>query len=1278
MLRVNFAKRLKTYLHLFLFAAFCAISIHGYGDVPTPEPPVYSTLKDHSFTTPLLKDNKATVAIVSPSSGIYDAYAERIVSAVQTKTGVTLSIVSDLSEDSALPLKQNLIIIGNRSTNKTIEKLYNLFFTLLDLKYPGPGGSVVRTLHNPFGTGYNIVFVGGSDNEGVSAATDSLIESISNTETSSGNLDLPWTMSISLGEGVTPPHDVSDMEIWEASDGYKSVGYFGWNSISKQMAMYYMTGNEHHARECLRLAFPDEQARKEISDIDGERIENKDEPLSGPYHYNAHMMILFWDLIEESPVFSDKDRLKITNAFSRQINHRVGEGVYGLTSAPEGIGTRHGQWSAVSLFCLARYMQRDYPGPVWEQALSASQIYFDSLKRYAWIGGENDNLFWYNTGIAPIFTYLLLSGEREAVENGVIGHMAHTFEILLSGRKNDFNLRYSSIGFLQKAAYLLNDGRYLHYRERSNVDTNVFRLGQSFWPDDRLVPLPPRDLVGHWSMHMLTEAGWRDRKNGFTLDESYYYGSYRSAADDSGDYLLMDGYNGESRNPYHTLDILQLRIDGVTILDGYQNQVLTSADGLVEPGIAKNAALKHASVCGSTALFSAEVPDVSFCSWRRSILHKTGKYSLVSDTMNYRSESKNMAVDILWQPKNSLKQSVIAPGHIRLKENDPVSVEYDICLSEAAETSLKDGVITMRNMEKTSPGDQKTFFTLIRKSTADTLSLISSVQIAPNAAALALPEPAIAVCGQFKKTTADIIVYAAKHITGANILSAGLDEALIDSEYPADIDWDFDTARLTIKMYQTGVIRIKNAPSKNIVVDGQRSSANTDNNGYISISLKEGEHLIENISPDNDLLARDMASVEKMLNNGRRNRNNTIVAGNSLESNIQPVKAAFTMDVGESITDIVITGSGDQTSIYASEGANIHHVRLKDKSRSAMQVSGQIRDIHWWSDHKLLVAGCVNEELVAFDTMGKQQWTFTSEMDPEVFIAGKSYWFKTAPGHEGIHGIHSGTFLNNESQLFVGSACTLEILDERGELVKRMPQFWGPPSTFAIIDAPDNSKNLLSSRHINGTHRLGILNNISLDPSVRGFNTVPDGYTFVGGWMSLNRHHLFYEDMDSDGTPEVISEINGTWNRVTIWNGEGTALYDVSFGPGGRIPEITMLDIDIGDLNGDGNKEIYVASAKGYITALDNQCRKLWSKRVSAKPLLVKCLDAESNNPGTVFVALDNGDILILDADGTITSKGTVEGIPTVVTSYRDAENTENVVFGTSSGSLATFTVSDN
>src|SRR5690606_21145031 len=109
---------------------------------------------------------------------------------------------------------------------------------------------------------------------------------------------------IQLGKGYQIPASAVEAEIWEASERYKSSGYFGWNIISKNMALYYMTGEKRFLDEFLRLSFPDQAIIMEIDATDGELIENKKDPLAGPYHYSAHMMIQMWDLIEESPLLN--------------------------------------------------------------------------------------------------------------------------------------------------------------------------------------------------------------------------------------------------------------------------------------------------------------------------------------------------------------------------------------------------------------------------------------------------------------------------------------------------------------------------------------------------------------------------------------------------------------------------------------------------------------------------------------------------------------------------------------------------------------------------------------------------------------------------------------------------------------------------------------------------------------------------------------------------------------------------------------------------------------
>jgi len=580
---------------------------------PEPVPPVYEQLKDLHLQTDLVREGEARVTIVAPER--YRAQSEAIARAIEAITDVRPEIVRDDDEIAVVPaddgqLDRNFICIGNRSTNAMIEELYNRFYTLLDLKYPGPGGHVVRTCHNPFGDGHNIVFVGGSDDLGVEAAAQWLIGALRNAGGRPGELTIGRLMEIETD--IEFPHNPAEIETWDASRGYRSVGYFGWNSISKHMAAYYMTGDEWHAREALRLAFPDDEAKRQITEIDGERIENKDDPLAGPYHYNAHMLILFWDLIEESPVFSDEERLAVTNAFSRQLDWRKGEGVYGLTRPPESVGSRHGQWSAISLYCLSRYFARDYGDQVWRQGMIGSRMAFKPLETHAWVRGEADNLFWYNTGHAPILAFMMLSGWRGAQESGVLDELLRGQEILATGKNGDMDFNTAAITFLHQAAYLTGDGRWLEYRNRTGVDLTVPRVGQSFWPGPELQPELPMDMVGHWSIHPMPRPMWVIRGNGFPLDESFQFGSFRSAADASGDFILIDGYNGASRNPYHTFAILEMRLGGATLLKGYRNQVLTRVDGMVEPQIAMDGALRDRDVVGDVAM-GAEGGQVCAC-----------------------------------------------------------------------------------------------------------------------------------------------------------------------------------------------------------------------------------------------------------------------------------------------------------------------------------------------------------------------------------------------------------------------------------------------------------------------------------------------------------------------------------------------------------------------------------------------------------------------------------------------------------------------------------------
>ncbi|MFO8081557.1 MAG: hypothetical protein R6V07_14810 [Armatimonadota bacterium] len=1392
---------------------------------PPADPPVYDDLKPLHLQTELVRDGKATVTIAA--SGRYYAQSHQIAAAIERITGVRPEIVRDTDDVAAVPadgegLDRNFILLGNRSTNAMLEELYNRFYTLLDLRYPGEGGSVVRTCHNPFGDGHNLIYVGGSDDEGVASATETLVARLEDAGGRQGALTIDRLAEITPGEGVEFPRNPAEIEIWDASAGYRSVGYFGWNSISKHAAAYYMTGDEYHAREFIRLAFPDDQAKEQIAEIDGERIENKDNPLGGAYHYNAHMMILFWDLIEESPVFTDEERLRVTNAFAQYLDHEYTEGraPYALQRPAGQVGSRHGQYSAITLYCLSRYFTRDYDDAVWEQGLLGSKMAFASLEEHAQVAGESDNLFWYNTGHAPILRFMLLSGWRVPLENGVLAELLRGQDILATGKDGDWDFRSASITFLHRAAYVTQDGRWLEYLDRTGIDLTGPRVGQSFWPDD-IAPRLPTEMIGHWSTHAMPEPMWARRGTGFPLADSFLFGSFRSAPDETGDFILIDGMNGASRNPYHTFAILEQRLAGQTLLKGYRNQVLTRVDGMVEPTIAMDGALRARDVVGDVAACVGEVPDAAYSNWRRTLAQRVGEYALVMDELTMRESSENIQVQTLWEVpgggwddgRNAIAisgttgafvpvgwRSILAldnareslpsegqyvaeltslgivllrstePGQwleMQFALDEPVSgqvyadflryvdrgvfrisldgevvkdrfdswsegpdparvdlghhelnagehrlrveviergrggerafigltgisikpeeidseervpeVRHEIAPSDSVQMTREGNVFTLEWTGPASEGETLTFFSLIGRDISGDEEELACMRLADSAAAIALPEPAVAVSGEYGATVADLAIIATDHLYARDATELAADATLLSADNPLIVAWDFDTGTLNTLAAADTAVTLRLADAEGLTLDGEALTCEQAD-GMMSLTVPAGQHTITGAIPAETMLASIGDWLRERHTEGERMRAEAARADPPGALPEVPEIEHTELARFEGAVEHVMTipdGAGGEL-ICAAEAETIHLLQPDGTEIAIAQTDGAIRDLHWWPEHELLLAACADEQLIAFDRSGERQWVFVSEMHPAVFRAAKTYWFKSAPAHAGLWGVTTHpSFIDGESQAIIGSACTLEFVDGQGQLVHRMPQFWGDPHVFQFIDGPGGSVNLLAARRINGTHRVGIVNNETLAPDQRGFHATPPGHTYVGGWSSLNRYHLFYEDLNGDGTREVVSEINGSWNRVTSWAADGTPLHDASFGPGNKAPTRNMRDLVVADLDADGTMEVITATSSGLVVCLDHEMNREWARPMPSAPNVMMAVPAEQREH--LLVACDDGTIALLDASGEVLRATKVEGRP----AWRGRALIEGVdgpmaVVGTATGAIAGFAV---
>lgn len=149
-------------------------------------------LKDLHIETKIVSGGSAGAKIVVPVSGVYDRLGVSIAAEIRRLTGVSVPVVADekfeLCRDQRLD--ENLIVLGNRNTSSVISDLYDLYYCIIDLLYPGEGGSVVRSLHNPFGDGRNIILVGASDDEGMEKASDVFMKALGEAGSMRGKLSL--------------------------------------------------------------------------------------------------------------------------------------------------------------------------------------------------------------------------------------------------------------------------------------------------------------------------------------------------------------------------------------------------------------------------------------------------------------------------------------------------------------------------------------------------------------------------------------------------------------------------------------------------------------------------------------------------------------------------------------------------------------------------------------------------------------------------------------------------------------------------------------------------------------------------------------------------------------------------------------------------------------------------------------------------------------------------------------------------------------------------------
>ena len=618
---------------LVLWATVCACIAQPGGK---PEQ-VITKLKALHRETSLVTAGKANALIVIPEGDEYRALGLQVKDAIATATGATLQVKTG-AEMGDGHFGQHVILLGNMDNNPFAEELYWEKYIACDLDYPGPGGYVVRTACDPWGTGKNVIVLGGSDAEGVQRAVSAFLPRV----TESKDLVLPLLLDIKLNgvETITAEKLQTEWDYYKTKYLEAKGLWYGCEKPVHRLAYdYYLTGVEEYAK------IYNEVIKSWMAEYYRFTLERQ---LVTP-KYDMPDMFLAWNLVEESPAISDDVRLEFTNLFY-DYAIRMGEGPRVRDWQP-GRMRLTGHVPLLSVVYGHAYFTKYYPGTPNLERLEkgmenvriamASYSETDGFMSETGYLGMHPRLLAYYAQYAPDYTWFMN-------EKALRWEQYHT---LVTDNAGTAMGGWSPTHLM--AARYYDDGRWLwlsnFQRHGSDYGTKVVngKLNRNRWLGrPAITPVPPSDITGLRVFHM-GEAWYKElvtvrEEMSVPQEKAFNQAVMRVDFERSSQYARIPGVNigfhyGTPANAFIRLydkgrNWLVNGRWGMSLMK-YYNTMLVIRNGQASPSVPYLCSLETEVDLHRTGFLQSRMPDYNGTDWMRSVVWNKQRYWLVFDAV---------------------------------------------------------------------------------------------------------------------------------------------------------------------------------------------------------------------------------------------------------------------------------------------------------------------------------------------------------------------------------------------------------------------------------------------------------------------------------------------------------------------------------------------------------------------------------------------------------------------------------------------------------------------
>jgi len=1193
--------------------------------------------------TPLVKNGKPACLVVRPDGESYAALAEEVQSKLSDLSGAKVRVVTAADLDGAP--RASLILLGNLNTNRVAFQLYGYNYTAADDLYPGQGGYLVQTIHDPWGNGRNAVGLLGSDLDGVTAAVGRFLDGLKKGRT----VTVPQTFDVHFGpDALQIPRLLGepdlDAEMDAAEEALRRGEHTGlWGRIGERGLLYGLTGKDAYAELYKRLVFRMY-----------EHVKSDPDNYGGVWGFDAdfalHKVMPGWDLVEESPVISDQDRLRITRILFEYIRDCVSH--VGNMDA-EHVRHNHTTFAALGLHYAGTYFRKYYRAAEADEWLALSDKCFQ-FQAKAFKPHEDCSGYQWLTH-CHLTKYSLSSGDMTYFENGcasrAVDYAILTTDNLGYALPNGDNSSpfgwWSELPFLRAAVCVLGDG---HAQWMLDKKMAVEPQVAAYEYHRRVDPVEPTHLDGAqvFPVDPLYYASNNGREH-LPLKKTFDKAVFRDGYDPDGQYLFLDGLSNGGHKHYDGNSISRItenrRIwladcDYIKSLPKFHNGVLIFKNGQ-SAEIPPFAELERAANFDRSGFSETTLRAYSGVDWHRNILWNRGRYFLVVDEME-ALETGDYTFRAIWQTLGEVKlragglsvdqdgerffiQGLPGPA-LRLEDDPETGKNWTVyehaepvvrILQQIADVRLEKGEsyryfnLLYCSGQEQSPGAQAS---RLRPRSQDACApeSLKMVQVTNGAVRIdGGPEAAFAGVGQpgeLQEIPSGPAVAAAQfHIQPSRFAIVGgtkmtWGDAVFRSDSPVSIEYDL--ARGEGKVIASRQVRLSLAADgrKGVTVDGKAVRARASQ-GSLTFSVPKGERRIALASSlVSNLCKRAAGNVKPKLTPPALIRPK---GGRAV-----PLECLWAYrDRGAFLSLHAADLDGDGTDEVVAGGRGAAVCAVKDgRNLWRFGTGGEIRSV-WAADLENdgkpeVIAGSADTKIYVLDAGGRKRWDFEiplyyrTPMLKTVFaadingdgklevIAGVESWRYYAFTHDGRELWHQMT-VHSSTQ---GCAADLDG-DGRAEVLAG--------TEYHSWHCIDGSGEIRWSYHPKTGPRT---------------NSVAAG------------------DVDGDGLKEVA--FAGADTYIHLLKATGELLWH--FSTGDEVTQVVMADI-----NGDGNDEVVASSMSFNVYVIKGDGKtQLW--RTDLREVVRGIAVADFDGDGNLEVAAgtDDGVVhLLANGDGRVVGR---------------------------------------